>query len=368
MMLRDELTPVQRAAAIAKGEGVDRMPCNPNIANGVARVYGCKISDFNTDPVAIAKAQMATYERFGSDSLRIFTDLFTWPEAMGAKVICPEDDTVDLLEPAIHDISEIGKLRPADPLKDGRLPVHVEAMKYLKEYADGIVGCSAGVCGPFTLAFFLIGVDKMLKMCRKDPESVHKLCRIALETCKNYAAVAMEIGLNPTISEPMSSCTVVSPKVFRELSLPYLKELVEFIQAGGYNPVIHICGQTDRIWQDCADLGIAGWSIDNVASIADCKAAVGDKCKIMGNVDPGSIMFAGTPLDVRIGTLQSLKAGWDSPKGFMVMSGCSLPVDTPFENVDAMMDTVREVGYPVSEDKIDAMLEEALFLKQKEEE
>ncbi|MDD7430506.1 MAG: uroporphyrinogen decarboxylase family protein, partial [Coriobacteriaceae bacterium] len=262
----------------------------------------------------------------------------------------------------------IGKLRPADPLKDGRLPVHVEAMKYLKEYSDGIVGCSAGVVGPFTLAFFLIGIDKMLKMCRKDPESVHKLCRIALETCKNYAAVAMEIGLTPTISEPMSSCTVVSPKVFRELSLPYLKELVDFIHEGGYNPVIHICGQTNKIWKDCADLGIAGWSIDNVASIEECKKTVGDQCKIMGNVDPGPIMFGGTPLDVRIGTLQSLKAGWDSPKGFMVMSGCSLPVDSPFENIDAMMDTVREVGYPVSIDRIDAMLEEALYQKQKEEE
>ena len=79
-------------------------------------------------------------------------------------------------------------------------------------------------------------------------------------------------------------------------------------------------------------------------------------------------MFGGTPLDVRIGTLQSLKAGWDSPKGFMVMSGCSLPVDSPFENIDAMMDTVREVGYPVSIDRIDAMLEEALYQKQKEEE
>ena len=366
-MSADQMTPAQRGAAIAKGEAADRLPCNPNIANGVARIYGCKISAFNTDPQAIAKAQMASYERFGSDSLRVFTDLFTWCEAMGSTVDAPDDNTADLAKPAISSIGDIAKLRPADPYKDGRLPVHLEAMKWLKEYSEGIMGCSAGVVGPFTNSFFLIGVDEMLKMCHKNPEAVHRLNRISLETCKAYALAAMEIGLGPTISEPMSSCTVVSPRVFRELSLPYLKELVDFIHDHGFNPVVHICGQTKKIWKDVADLGVAGWSIDNVASIEECKAAVGSQTKIMGNVDPGSIMYAGTPLDVRIGTLRSIREGHDSPRGFVVMSGCSLPVETPFENIDSMMNTVREVGYPVDPGKVDAMLEEARAQKQKEE-
>lgn len=355
--MKDLMTPAERGAAIAHGEVVDRLPCNPNIANGVARVYGCKISEFNTDPIAIAKAQMAAYERFGSDSLRVFTDLFTWPEAMGAKVVTPGDDTVDLLEPAIHDVKDIGRLCPADPYKDGRLPVHLEAMKYLKEYSEGITGCSAGVVGPFTNAFFLYGVDDTLKLIHKNPEAVHRLCQVSLETCMAYAEASMKIGLGPTISEPMSSCTVVSPRAFREFSLPYLKQLVDFIHDHGFNPVVHICGQTNRIWKDVADLDVAGWSIDNVASITECKHAVGDTTKIMGNVDPGSIMYGGTPAQVRMKTLEAIGEGYDSPAGYMVMSGCSLPVETPFENIDAMLDTVREVGYPVREERIAELLE-----------
>ena len=35
-----QMTPKERATAMAKGEEVDRLPCNPNVANGVARVYG----------------------------------------------------------------------------------------------------------------------------------------------------------------------------------------------------------------------------------------------------------------------------------------------------------------------------------------
>lgn len=357
MILKDDLTPMERAKLLAEGRDVDRLPCNPNIANGVARIYGCKISDFNREAKTIARAQIKSYEEFGSDSLRIFTDLFTCAEAMGAKVIAPDDDTADLLEPAIKDIKDIGKLKVANPYKDGRLPVHLDAMKYLKEYSKGEIGCSAGVVGPFTNAFFLYGINETLKLIHKDPESLHKLCRISLETSKAYAKAAIDIGLSPAISEPMSSSTVIGPKVFRKFSLPYLKELVEFIKDNGSNCVIHICGQTNLIWNDIADLGVGGFSIDNVASLTDCKNDIGGRIKILGNVDPASVMYIGSENYVKIKTLECILEGYDSDKGYVVMSGCSLPTETPPRNIRAMVDAVREVGYPVNPDKVNSLIE-----------
>lgn len=352
----DEMTPVERAKAMAKGETVDRLPCNPNVANGVARVYGCKISEFNHDAKTLANAQIAAYRYFGYDSVRIFTDLFTWSEAMGAEVTSPLDDTVDLASPAISRREDIKKLEPADPYKDGRLPVHLEAMEYLMDEVGMEVGCSGAIVGPFTNAFFLFGVNEILRMLAKDPEAVHALCRVSLETCKNFADAVIKIGLTPTISEPMSSCTVVSPRVFREFSAPYLKELVDFIKSRGKGVVMHICGQTNHIWNDIADMGVNGFSIDNVASLTKCKETIGRKARILGNVDPGSVMYSGTPELVRLRTLEGIAECYDSPMGYTPMSGCSLPVESPFENIHAMMDAVRDVGYPVNPDKLDGMI------------
>ncbi len=354
----DQMTPAERAAALAKGQPVDRLPCNPNVANGVARIYGCKISEFNHDAKTLAAAQVAAFRRFGYDTCRVFTDLFPWAEAMGAKVKYPDDDTADLERPAITRVEEIDALQPADPFKDGRLPVQLDAMKYLVDEIGGEIGCSCGIPGAFTNAFFMMGVDKALVMLLKDPESIHRLCRVSLETVKAYAAAAIDIGVTPSISEPMSSCTVVSPRIFREFSLPYLKELVDFIKSKGKGAVIHICGQTNKIWEDLVDLGIAGLSIDNVANLAECKQRVGDRTKIMGNVDPGGVMYSGTPLQVRLETLKCIRDGYDNPKGYVVMSGCSLPVETPVAHVDMMMQTVREVGYPVDVEKVESMIAE----------
>lgn len=352
-----EMTPLARAAAIAQGRDADRLPCNPNVANGAARVYGCEISQFNNDPKVLAEAQVASYRRFHYDGVRIFTDLFVWAEAMGAKVTAPRDLTVDLAEPAVTSVAQIDGLRPADPRKDGRLPVLLQAMDYLQDSIGGEVGCAAGIVGPFTNAFFLYGVDAAFRLMRNNPPAFHKLCQVSLETCLAYAEVAMEKGLAPTISEPMSSCSVISPAMCREFSLPYLKQLVDFIKAHGKSPVIHICGSTTKIWADIADMGVGGFSVDNVVNLKDCCRTIGHKTKILGHVDPAGVMYAGPIPEIRRKTLECILDGYDSPKGYVVMSGCSLPVETPLEHIDAMMDTVREVGYPVNPDKVRDMLE-----------
>jgi uroporphyrinogen decarboxylase len=38
----------------------------------------------------------------------------------------------------------------------------------------------------------------------------------------------------------------------------------------------------------------------------------------------------------------------------IVASGCSLPTETPFGNIQAMMDAVTEIGWPINPDKLKA--------------
>ncbi len=85
-MTRDEMTPLERFGAYSRGEPIDRLPCVPIVGNTAARVIGVKVSDLKGNGKMIAKAQVAAYRLFGYDIIRIFTDLYTQAEAMGAKV------------------------------------------------------------------------------------------------------------------------------------------------------------------------------------------------------------------------------------------------------------------------------------------
>jgi len=355
MMLKDQMTPLERMAAYNSGHDIDRLPCIPCIGNGAARVIGCKISEFRGNAQLMAKSQIATYRLFGHDILKIFTDLYTMAEAMGAKVNYPLDETAHLDKPAISNIAEIDQLKAPNPYKDGQLPQFLEAMKIALDEVGKEVGVLAALTAPLTNASFLIGAEELVKLMLKNPEVVHKLCEVSLQANLNYAEAILNSGCVITLNDPIASSTIISPKQFKEFAFPYLKRLIDYIHSRGKGVTLHICGKSSKIWEYMVEAGADCLSIDNVENLESLKQQVGSKVRIMGNVDPSNIMYQGTPEEVKSAVLSCLEKAYDSPKGYIVASGCGLPTETPFANIHAMMDTVRAVGYPVTKEKLERM-------------
>jgi uroporphyrinogen decarboxylase len=355
MTMPDQMTALERLAAYGKGESVDRLPCVPIVGNGAARVLGCRISDFRGNGRLIAEAHIASYQRFKYDTVRIFTDLYVLAEAMGAKVCYPADETAHLDIPALAHISGVDRLQPADPRRDGNLPSLLEALEIARDRVGSEVPVAGAIVCPFTTASFLIGTDNLIRMTHRDPEGVHRLCEVALESALNFAKAVMDIGCTAGLTEPVSSSTIISPAQFKEFSYPYLKRLSDFIHSRNKPVNLHICGKTQRIWELMADAGADCISIDEVQDLEIAKSSIGDRVRLMGNVSPAATMLLGTPSEVRRETLACIRKAHDNPKGFIVASGCSLPTEVPFANIQAMVDTVREVGWPVTEEKLAAL-------------
>jgi uroporphyrinogen decarboxylase len=347
-MARDAMTPKQRFAAYARGEALDRLPCVPIVGNTAARVLGVKVSEFRGNGKLLAAAQVAAYRRFGYDVMRIFTDLYTQAEAMGARVHYPDDETAYLAEPAIDSVEKIDSLQPADPRKAGNLPHHLEAMARAVDAVGDEVAVNGALTGPFTTASFLIGADRLARLMLRNPEAVHRLCEVALQSALAYAEAILEVGCAPSLTDAMCSSTVISARQFQEFGQPYLRRLVEFLHARDRAVTLHICGKTRPIWSAMCDTGADCLSIDNAADLAEAKASIGGRVRLMGNIPPAEVMLLGTPEQVRADVRRCVRQAHDNPKGLIVATGCSLPVETPFANIDAMLDAVREIGWPVN--------------------
>lgn len=340
------MTPLERFAAYGRGAPIDRLPCVPIIGNTSARVIGRKVSEFRGNGALIAEAQIASYRLFGYDVIRVFTDLYTLAEAMGATVHYPEDETAYLAAPAIVSVQDIDRLKPVEPKADGNLPSHLEAMKRVVEAVGSEVPVTGAVTCPFTTASFLIGTENLVRMTLKAPQQVHALCEIALESALRYVDAIVATGCTPSLTDPMSSATVIGPRQFREFSLLYLSRLISHIHGHGKPATLHICGKTERIWQDMVEAGADCISIDNDASLTAAVATVGDRVRIMGNVHPSDIMLQGSTEDVRRAVHSCVASAGHSPKGYIIASGCSLPTETPFANIQVMIEAATEIGWP----------------------
>ena len=338
--LSDQMTPKQRMASFLQGQEVDRPPCAPLILNHAARVSGVKISEYNQDGRTMGAAHVAAFKEYGHDFIFIFSTTSTLAEAMGTRLFFPDDDAPWVEEPVVRQPADLARVRTVDPQRDGRLPVYLEATRLCCDRIgeDVFVGCVFS--GPFTTAAALRGTEAFVKETYKNPELVHKLLTMAMDNALIFVDAILAAGGIPVLVEPVASGSLISPVMFKKFALPYLKPIVEKIQQANLPCILHICGKTTKIVELMADTGANALSLD-VIDLAEAKEKVGARVCLIGNVNPAKTMLKGGPRDVDREARACLARAGDNPAGFILSSGCEVPINTQPANIHAMIDAAR---------------------------
>jgi uroporphyrinogen decarboxylase len=172
---------------------------------------------------------------------------------------------------------------------------------------------------------------------------------IIAESNSRYIEEVAKLGLSIGFADPVSSTSLISPKQFREFSLPYLKKNIDRIkETTGGAPGIHICGKSKELWLDAVGAGISNFSIDNVEDLEEAKKIMGDRVVITGNVPPVDVVYLGTKEQIFESVEESIRKDHDSPKGFILSTGCQIPMNTPIEKIEMFMAAANANGrYPI---------------------
>lgn len=341
--MRSPMTPRERMQAFLAGQPIDRVPCVPLILNHAARVLGVKVSDYNANPRVMADAHVAAFRRYGQDMITVFSDTAIIAEAMGTRLSYPDDRAPFVQAPCVRSPSDADGLRAPDPRRDGRLPVYVEACDRLREAVgrEVFVGCCFSA--PFTTAAALRGTDVLARDLFKNPGLAHRLLKVSLDAALALTEALSAAGAVPILVDPVASGSVLSPKLFREFAAPYIEPLHARIRALGSPPILHICGRTHLLFEAMADLAPAALSLDK-ADLGEAKRRIGNRVCLMGNVTPTETLLNGTPDDVDREARACIAAAGDSPGGFILASGCEVPVDAPPENIVALIRAAEKYG------------------------
>jgi len=300
------------------------------VANYAARLAGEKLCRVIGDAEILSRVLFSSYQIFGYDLIMVFSDVLVEAEAMGCRVGVQEDEPPILERPA----GENAHL--ADPQRDGRMPVVLEAARRLIQRVGEDVFVLVSLKGPFSLASFLCGPELFFEYLVEKPSAAEDFLRKATESQKRYAQAIVNIGGVPFIGDPMASGSIISPKHFARFALPYLKELVRKIHSFGVWTGLHICGDTKKFLKMMKETGANVLSIDEM-DMAFVRKEIGADAVIMGNVST-RLIEQGRPADVRIAGAECLNKGL--PK-LILASACDVPVDAPVENVQALVKAAR---------------------------
>ena len=341
--MEDRMTPKERVGRFLAGQSIDRVVAAPLILNHVTRVSGVKVSEHNRDGEVMGKAHVAAYRRYHQDMITIFTDTAVLAEAMGTTLFYPEDDAAQVDKPVVQSPEDVGEVRMPDVRTEGRLAAHLQAIRECLSAVGEEVFVACCYAAPFTTAACLRGTDMLARDIRRNPTLAHELLRKSLAVALDFTDAVIEAGGVPVVVDPVATGSILSPTQFEEFAAPYIAPLMGRIKEKGLPAMLHICGKTHMLLEQMADTGADVLSLD-VVDLAEARARVGSRVTLMGNVRPAQTLLNGTPAEVEAEARECLEKALGSPKGFILSSGCEVPLHTPSANIDALMAAARKFG------------------------
>lgn len=344
---KEEMTPEERAREYASGREVDHIPYSfLGVGPALAVIFGHTTKAMDED-LEITKEVIRRQEKeFGIRGLNVGLGLRTLGAALGSELTVPEIGTDYVKNYVLTDYEKLEQLEAQDPRKNPMFLDMLETMRQLKE-AFPDMPVSTGVTGPISTAAAIRPLDRILRDTVKEPEKLMRLLELSVEQSLEWVRMfCEEFGKVPAgFSDPVTCMNILSKKQFDTFSGPYMKKLVRGLtEITGYPPSAHICGKTRPIWEDIKTMGISSFSIDNCEDLEEAKQVVGGKMQICGNVPPVEVMREGTIDDVIRACKECIRKGADSPKGYLLDTGCQVPVGTPRENLDAFIYAARKYG------------------------
>lgn len=265
-------------------------------------------------------------------------DLSVEAEAFGAQVRFTADEVPAIIGQLVSNEDEANALKVPD-LSAGRASLCVEAVRTAKQrIADKPV--LAGMIGPYSLAGRLMDVTEIMYLCFDEPETVHTVLDKATEYLIRYGQAMKDAGADGLMmAEPLAG--ILSPDMADEFSMPYVKRIIDALQAEDFAVLYHNCGNSvpqmlDRIYQ----LGAAAYHFGNAIDMEAVMKKTPDDILVMGNIDPAGQFSGGTVESMTAATHQLMeKCG--SYANFVPSSGCDIPAHAKWENIDAFFSAIN---------------------------
>jgi uroporphyrinogen decarboxylase len=343
------MTSLERIQRAARRQPVDRVPVAPYMGNHGARVAGVRIGEYCRSGRVMAEAQYRAWERYGQDVLVAQSDGYYIAEGFGVEVEHYDDATPTLKTPAVRELQDVFGLKVPDPQKAGRMPVYLDAIHRLAEMSHGQVAVRAPGTGPFSLASHVMGTEQFLlelALADRDPggqgeRALKHLMEVTTDALLAFARACLEGGAHLVqAGDSLASLDMISPATYRKWAWPYERKffaaLNPLAERSDAATILHICGNMTAVLEQMADTGTHILELDHKVSLKTAKELIGNRVCLMGNLDPVEMLWRGTP-EMVLRAAQQAIADAGSGGGFILGSGCEVPVAAPEENLKAMI-------------------------------
>lgn len=311
---------------------VDKAPvANPNslVTTELQRETGAQFPDANRDPSLMAQLAAGGHEICGYDVVfPVFGAGTHEIEALGVHVNWGDINNLPSTGPSIwKDENDIEI--PSDFLKRPSVKVVLDAIRLLKEKYQDRVGIIGKVYGPWSLSYYLFGMENFLIWTITDPQRVTKILNRLKEIPLIFAEAQIEAGIDALNCCDHITADLCAPKNYPDYLLTIHQEMSQKISVP---LILHCCGKTlDRIeYFNQNGMECYNFESKNDAQMMRQKATM----VLLGNINNKTIL-EGTKEEIEKEVFYAIDAGVE-----IIGPECAVPVNGKLENITAIREAV----------------------------
>ncbi len=303
-----------------------------------AKLIGHTVDELVKDGHLQALCMNAIAQRYNMGAAVSLMDLSVEAEAFGAKVRYSREEIPTVCGRLVQteedsqalSIPTVGAGRTRECIKGIR-----EAKSLIKDRP-----VFAGMIGPYSLAGRLLDMTEIMILCYEEPEMVETVLEKVTEFLTEYARAFKAAGADGIVlAEPAAG--LLSPGLIKEFSTPYVQKIQRAIEDESFVFIYHNCGKITPVIKEIREINASVYSMGNAVDLEDVLKVLPSDSLVIGNIDPAGIIRNGTPEMIKKGVSELMTRCCKYPN-FVIASGCDIPPETPFENLDAFFQAVDE--------------------------
>jgi len=338
---RRSMNSLERIQNAIAGKAIDRIPVFPILIAPACRLLGVKQRDYFLKADVMADTLLRARELCGFDGIYVSKDYWVYHEALGGKLVYPEDDETYSEGPLLSSVAGYEHLSVPDPSTAPSMSTVIQAAKQVVSKAGRECYIQANIdTGPFSLACVLRGAQGfIMDLYDEDEHRITDFLDFCTEVVIAYGKAMIATGVHG-IQMGDATASLLSPELFKTYALPYLEKAVSALEGSGADIWLHICGNTRHILPEIARLPIQGFEVDALVPLQEARRLIGPHIALKGNLDT-SFLLQSSPEEVYDTSLRIL-ADYVLSSGLIFSPGCGVPKMTPLQNLKAMVEACKE--------------------------
>ena len=300
------------------------------------------------NPEIACEVTLQPLQRFDLDAAILFSDILTVPDAMGLGLYFVEGEGPKFERP-IRSAEDIARL--AVPDMETELRYVMDAVRLIRHELQGKVPLIGFSGSPWTIATYMVegqgrtDFGRIKAMALNDPASLHRLLGVVTDAVIAYLSAQRAAGAQALqVFDTWGG--VLSPAMYREFSLRYLRRIASELQRGesaDRTPLILFGKGNGPYLSELADTGAEALGVDWTTTLHGAGLRTQGKVALQGNLDPATLYASPDTIrrEVRTALDSYAKGNNGSRDGHVFNLGHGMAPDMDPEHVRVLVDEVH---------------------------